>query len=79
MQALIKKIDAAIINPLIYFMIGLATVYFLWGVVEYLIHGDEADARATGTQHMIWGVVGLAIMIGVFGIIGIIERTIGIH
>jgi len=78
MQALIKKIDTLIINPLIYFMIGLAVVYFLWGVVEYLIHGDEPDARATGTQHMIWGIVGLAIMVGVFGIINIIEKTIGV-
>jgi hypothetical protein len=55
----------------------LALVYFLWGVVEYLMHADEPEARSTGARHMIWGVIGLAIMVGVFGIMNIIINTIG--
>jgi len=78
MSDLLKKIEVAIINPLLYFMMGLALVYFLWGVVEYLMHGDEPDARATGTQHIIWGIIGLTIMVSVFGIMRLIESTIGV-
>jgi hypothetical protein len=78
MNPFLLKVETLIVNPVIYFMIGLAFVYFLWGVVEYLIHADEPEARATGTQHMIWGVIGLAIMFSVFGIIGIIIKTFGI-
>jgi hypothetical protein len=77
MEELLKKIEKALIDPLLYFMMGLALVYFLWGVVEYLMHADEPEARSTGARHMIWGVIGLAIMVGVFGIMNIIINTIG--
>ena len=77
MEKLLNNIEKQIVDPLLYFMIGLALVYFMWGVVEYLKDGDDPAARATGRDHMIWGIVGLTIMVGVFGIMRIIIKTIG--
>jgi len=34
-------------------------------------------ASAAGRSHMLWGIIGMAIMFGVFGIIGFIARTVG--
>lgn len=77
MEKLLNNIVKEIVDPLLFFMIGLALVYFMWGVVEYLKDADDSGARATGRSHMIWGLVGLSIMVGVFGIMRIIINTIG--
>ena len=77
MEKLLKNIEKQIIEPLLVFMIGLALVYFIWGVFEYLKNGDEPDARSKGASHMIWGIIGLTIMVSVFGIMRIIINTIG--
>jgi len=57
----------------------LGLVYFIYGVIEYVAHGDNEEGRTTGTRHMIWGIVGLFIMFGVFGIIHLILNTFGIN
>lgn len=76
-DTLIANINAYIINPFIAFLFVLATVYFLIGMVRYYIAGSESD-RETGKKHMVWGLVGMFIMISVFGIMKIIVNTFGI-
>ena len=60
-------------------MMAVALVMFLWGVVQYVGKGDNEEARATGARHILWGLVGLFIMFGVFGIIHIILNTFSIN
>lgn len=74
----IRKVNTFIINPLIIFFFVLAIVVFVLGIVQYLRHADKPDERETGRSHMMWGAIGLAIMIGVFFIMRVILGTIGI-
>lgn len=72
----LEKIKTQILNPFVSLLLGLAVVYFLYGVVRFIVdYGNEAT-RAEGKKHMIWGIVGLAIMISVYGIINLISNTI---
>ena len=66
-----------IVNPIIYLLFGLALIYFLYGVFVFIRGASSEDARDTGRTHMLWGVVGLAIMISVYGILQIIAGTVG--
>ena len=66
-----------IVNPVIVFLFALALLYFAYGVLVFLINADEESKRETGKKHMLWGVVGLFIMVAVYGIIGVILGTIG--
>lgn len=75
---LLFKLSAKIINPAIEFAFIVALVVFLWGVVEYIRGADNETKRKDGRQHMLWGIVGFVIMFGVFGIITILTRTVGI-
>lgn len=75
---LIVKINTYIINPFIGFLFVLATAWFLIGLVRYYLSGSPED-RETGHQHMIWGLVGMFIMIAVFGIMWVIINTFGIN
>ena len=73
----IGRVEQVILNPLIGFMFALALVYFLYGLVEFIINRDSDDKRTQGKSHMLWGIVGMFIMVAAFGIINLIKTTIG--
>ncbi len=74
----IGKVNKFIINPLILLLFGLALIYFLYGVFEFLSNLDNEEKKTTGKSHMIWGIVGITIMMGVFTIMNIILNTLNI-
>ena len=76
-KELMVKINDAILNPIIYLFFAIALLLFLWGVVEFIMNSENADKKAEGAQHILWGVIGLAIMLSVLGIIQVIKGTIG--
>ncbi|MFA6353907.1 MAG: hypothetical protein WCW93_03165 [Candidatus Paceibacterota bacterium] len=78
LNGFIKNVDEMIINPLIGLLFALAVVYFLYGVFEFLSNQDKEEKKTTGKQHMIWGIVGITIMMGVWTILGIVMNTLGI-
>jgi hypothetical protein len=74
MDALLKNIGDQIVNPLIGLMFSVAVVFFIYGVVEFIGAADNEEARTTGKQHMIWGVIGIFIMVSVWGIMNILKN-----
>ncbi len=78
LDELLFKLNAKIINPLIEFSFIIALVIFLYGVMQFIRGAEKSADRETGKQHMIWGIVGFLIMLGVYAIISITTRTLGI-
>ena len=76
---LLNSIKTNILNPLIGLMFAVALLVFLYGVFELIRGQASEDARAKGAQHVLWGVVGMAIMVSVYGIIHLICGTFGIN
>ncbi len=74
----IHKVNSVIVNPLIRLVFLVALVYFLWGVFGYVRNSDSEEARATGRRHMLWGIVGMFVMISVFAIMAFILNTVGV-
>ncbi|MBP9748176.1 MAG: hypothetical protein KBD17_00915 [Candidatus Pacebacteria bacterium] len=77
-DAFIGKVNTFIINPIIGFLFALAVLYFLYGMVQFLINQENEEAKSTGKQHMIWGIIGITIMFGVWTILGFILNTFDI-
>lgn len=73
----LNRFISNIVNPVIYFLFAVALMYFLYGVLIFIINADDESARDTGKKHMFWGVIGLFIMVSVYGIIGLILGTMG--
>lgn len=73
---LLDKINATIINPLITLMFGGALVVFLWGVIDFIKNADDTKGREQGKQHIIWGLIGLAVMASVFGLMEVISSIL---
>ncbi len=77
---LIGRFVAVILNPTIALLFGFALLVFLWGLAKFIwtdSENQESD-REEGRRHMLWGIVGMFIMIAAFGITSIIVNTFGI-
>lgn len=66
-----------VVNPLITFFFAAAVVFFLWGVADFIRSGESDEGRDTGKRHMIWGVVGIFLMMAVFAIMCLLARMVG--
>lgn len=63
-----------LLNAVVPVLIALAVVYFVWGVVTYVISSDE-EAKKTGRDRIIFGIIGLAVIIGLWGLVNLLKNT----
>jgi hypothetical protein len=75
----VSNVDRLIVNPLIILLFALAAVYFVWGAFVFFANADSEEKRTAGKMHMVYGVIGMSIMIGVFAILHIILDTFDIE
>lgn len=75
---LLGRISAVILNPLIFLMFSVAILYFVFGVVKFIANAGDDKAREESKQSIIWGIVGMLIMISVYGIIRFALTNFGI-
>jgi hypothetical protein len=68
---------AYLLRAIIPILLGLGVVYFVWGVVQYVINGDD-EARKKGQARMVYGIIGLAIIVGLWGIVALVVNTFGL-
>lgn len=66
------------LNYVIAILFVLVTIYFIWGIIQYITAGGKEEQLAQGKKHMIWGIVGMAVMGAAWGIVGIIWNYLGI-
>lgn len=74
----VARVNEIILYPLISLLMGLALLIFLYGCYEYISHSAESSAREKGQMHIIWGIVGMFIMLVAYGILGIAAGTFGL-
>ena len=75
LKCLILDFTDLIVNflvPLIF--IGVFLV-FLYGVMNYIMHGGDKAKRKEGIQFMVWGIIGLTVMFSVWGLVALLKNT----
>lgn len=77
-NALVGRLEELILNPLIILLTAIALLVFLWGVFQYVSNASSGEAREEGRKHIIWGIVGLLIMLSAYAILQIALNTFGI-
>ena len=76
--ALITQVDA-IIASLTPVVIAAAVVYFLWGVLQFVSAGDDAEKRKAAQGRMIHGVIAIFVMVSLWGLVGLLSNTLGLN
>ena len=74
-DVLLVRVNDQIVTPLLWILFGLATLYFLYGIFEFVKNADSAEKRTEGGKHILWGLIGMFIMFSTVGIINLILGT----
>lgn len=76
-ERIINRVLGTLNDIIIPLFFVLATVIFLWGVIQYVVTQDEgSQKKAKGL--MLWGIIGLAVMLAVWGIVNILIQYFGV-
>lgn len=67
-----------ILNLVIGLLFVLVTLYFIWGVVKYVMAAGDEGKIKDGKQHMLWGIIGMAVMAGAWGLARVLLDTFGV-
>lgn len=69
-QSFIDLIEYAI--PIV---MVLAVLTFFFGVARFIFSAESDQARAEGKWFLLWGVIGLFVMVAIWGIVLVIQDT----
>lgn len=75
-NTLISNIVNNILNPVIGLMVAIAVIVFLWGAFKFIKNADNSEERKKGSLSMMWGAIGLFIMMSAYGILNLIIATV---
>lgn len=68
----------SLLDQLVVFLIALAVVWFIWNTIQYTISDDE-DKKAKAKGQMIWGIVGIAVIVSIWGLVAILQGIFGVN
>lgn len=71
LNAFLGKVVVEIINPIVLLLAASAFVVFLWGVFEFIMHAGDETKRKEGKSAILWGIIGLVVIFGAYGIINL--------
>lgn len=62
-------------NVVIYLLVALAVIFIVWNVVMYIVHGSDPKEKSAHLKNVGWGILGLAIVVSIWGLVGILTRS----
>ncbi|MBI5816857.1 MAG: hypothetical protein HZB09_00310 [Candidatus Yonathbacteria bacterium] len=67
-----------IINALMPFTVGLAVLFFMFGVFQFIRASGNEDEITEGRNRMIYGIIGIFVMVSVWGLVNLLDNTFGL-
>ena len=68
-----------LVLQLIPIVIALGLLFFIWGLVQFILASGDEEAKDAGKRRMVWGVIALFVIISVWGLVGILSDLTGIE
>lgn len=72
----IKNLLSGTVIPVLF---AVALVYFIYGVVKFIMAAGDEDKVKEGKSAMIWGIIGLVVIISVYGLITFLSGALGLQ
>lgn len=76
---ILDYLTCLIIGNLVPLLFAIAVVGFIWGVIQMVLNPEDAEKRKQGKMYMVWGIVGLFVMLSIWGLVQILANTFGIQ
>lgn len=75
-ETLFNRINEVILIPVINFLLVLATLVFLWGVIQYVLAADNSSKIEGAKKQILWGIIGLTVMGSAWTIVNLLKSSI---
>ncbi|MFA6459555.1 MAG: pilin [Candidatus Paceibacterota bacterium] len=64
-----------IFNIATYLLVSLAVVFIVYNIVMYVVKGNVPEDKTAALKNTGWGLVGLAVIVSLWGLVGILTRS----
>lgn len=78
-RGFLQKFNDAILYPLITLMLAVALVVFLFGCFQFIVNAGNDTARTEGRKNIMWGVIGMVVMVSAYAILSVATGTFGLN
>ena len=77
---ILGRLKYEVLWPAMTVIFAAGFLLFIWGLVKFLWNVEEGSGSSSseGKQHMIWGIVGMLIMVSFWSIIALLDNTFGL-
>lgn len=78
-DAILSRVVTELFSPMYQLAVGVTIVYFLYGVTRYIIdlNSSNAQNQENGRSHLLYGMIGLFIILSVGGILKVMDEVLG--
>ena len=68
----------SLLRPLPAILVGIAVVMFIYGVI-ILMFSEGGEKKEEGKQYMIWGIVGIFVIVSMWGLVNILAGIFNLN
>ena len=69
----------SLLDLLVPITFALALIFFFYGIAQFIRNAGETKTHEAGKNKIIWGIVGLFVMVSIWGIIRYLGDSLGIE
>ena len=75
---IINFFSCIIIKTIVPLLFSLAIAGFIWGIIQYLINPESEEKKKKAREYIVWGIIGLFVMVSMWGLVGVLSNTFGV-
>lgn len=72
---LVQAVIGCFLRPAVYLIIAMSIIAFLWGTFKLLIVDADSKDKGPAKNFMFWGIVGIFVMVSLWGLVNVLSRT----
>ncbi len=78
LKGIIDSFAEIIGTSVIALLSGAALATFMWGLIRLISAQGDQNKREEAKRWLVWGIIGMFVLVGLWGIVGFISSTFGI-
>lgn len=67
------------VKSLVPILIGVTVLVLMTGIIRYITSGEDEEKRSKARGLMIYGIIGLFVMVSIWGLVNFLGATLGIE
>src|SRR3989344_6267755 len=65
-----------VVNMAFPILVGIAVIIIIWGIFQMILNAGDEEARKAGRTKLLWGAIGVCLMLSVWGLINILVNSV---